>query len=94
MTVTFCTLLGNQNIQYTLLDATSPVLGISFVLILLRLNVNKFGSAAASSHATSQRGTQGIYPLRSINVKVSQHAEVDSEVEGETAAKGSYGDMA
>ena len=94
MTVTFCAFLGKQNIQYTLLDTTSPVFGISFVLIVLRLNLDTFGSAATSAHATSQRGAQGVYPLQSITVKVSQHTEVDSEVEGKTSVQGPYGGIA
>ena len=93
MTATFFTFLAGQNIQYTLLDITSPVLGISFVLILLRLNSDTSGSVVASSHATSHRGAQSIYPLQSISVNVSQHTEVDSEVESKTATKGPYGDM-
>ena len=94
MTVTFFTFLGKQNIQYTLLDMTSPIFGISFVLIVLRLNFDKFGSVVTSTHATSQRGAQGVYPLQSITVKVSQHTEVDSEAEGKTPVNGPYGDMA
>ena len=94
MTVTFCAFLGKQNIQYALLDMTSPIFGISFVLIVLRLNLDKFGSVSTNTHATSQHGAQGVYPLQSISVKVSRHTEVDSEVEGKTSAKGPYGDMA
>lgn len=94
MFVTFCTFLAGQNIQYTLLDVTSPVLGISFILILLRLNSDEAGSVVVSgNHVASQRGAQSIYPLQSINVNVSQHTEVDSDVEGKTAAKGPYGDI-
>lgn len=94
MMVTFCAFLGKQNIQYTLLDATSPLFGISFVLIALRLNFDRFGLGTGSSHVASQRGVQGIYPLRSISVHVSQHTEIDSDVEGKAATKGPYGDMA
>ena len=93
MTVIFCTFLGNQVITFAILDVTIPIVGISFVLILLRLNSYKSGSVAASSHAGSQRGAKGVYPLQPITVNVSRHTDVDSDVEGKMATKGPYGDM-
>ncbi|KAF9650628.1 hypothetical protein BDM02DRAFT_3220464 [Thelephora ganbajun] len=94
MTVTFATFLGGYNIQYCLLDTTSPIIGISFVLILLRLNFNKHGSSTTSNNTISQRGASSNYPLRSISVNVAQHVDIDSDLESKTAGKGSYGDMA
>ena len=94
MTVTFATFLAGYNIQYFFLDTTSPVIGISFLLILLRLNSNNHGLATASSNAIGQRaGALTNFPLRSINVNVSQHVNVNSDVESKAAVKGSYGDM-
>ena len=89
MTVTFITFLTGQNIQYTLLDATSPVIGISFLLILLRLNFDKHGTSTASGDTISQRGASTNYPLRSINVSVAQHVDVDSELSESKFDKGS-----
>lgn len=94
MTVTFATFLGRDNIQYSLLDATSPITGISFVMILLRLNIDKQESTATSGNINSQRGALSNYPLRSITVNVSRHVDVDSDMERKTADKGSYGDVA
>ena len=94
MTVTYATFLAGYNIQYFFLDATSPVIGISFLLILLRLSSKNHGSATASSNAIGQRaGASTNFPLRSINVNVSQHVDVDSDVESNAAVKGSYGEM-
>jgi len=95
MTVTFATFLAGSNIQYTLLDATSPVIGISFLLIMLRLNLNRHGSTTASNNTFNQRGaSSGSYPLRPINVSVAQRVDVDLDLENGTAGKRSYGDVA
>lgn len=94
LTVTFCAFLAGSNIQYALLDATSPVIGISFVLILLRLNLNKPGSTVNSSGTTSQRGPQSTYPLRSININTTQHVDVDLDMENKIAGKSSCSDPA
>jgi len=90
MTLTFGAFLGGHNIQYTFLDATSPIIGISFVLIMLRLNSNNHGSSTASNSMVNQRST--TYPLRSISVNVAKHVDVDSDQESKTGGKGSYGD--
>jgi len=94
MTVTFITFLGGFNVQYTLLDATSPVVGISFLLIMLRLTFNRHTTPNASNNTISQRGASSNYPLRSINVNVAQHIDVDSDLESKAAGKRSYSDMA
>jgi len=94
LTATFCAFLAGSNIQYTLLDATSPVIGISFVLILLRLNLKTPGSTVNSSGMGSQRGPQSTYPLRSINVNASQHVDVDLGMEGKIAGKSFCSDPA
>lgn len=96
MLVTFSTFLAGYNIQYSLLDATSPVIGISFLLILLRLNFNKHAGTNSSSRETaSQRGGgSNNYPLRAINVDVAHHADTDSELESKDAGRPSYGDKA
>lgn len=94
MTLTFATFLAGYNIQYTLLDATSPVIGISFLMILLRLNFNKYGPNSTSRETVSQRGTAHSYPLRSINIGVAQHVEGESDFDSKPPGKRSYGDMA
>lgn len=94
MTVTFATFLAGYNIQYTLLDTTSPVIGISFLLILLRLNFDKHETSTLSRDTISKRGASTNYPLRSINVSVSRHVDVDSDLESKTIGKSSYGDAA
>ena len=91
MTATFVTFLGDYSIQYTLLDATSPVIGISFVLILLRLNFNKHGSSTISSDRISQGGAPTSHRLRTISVNVSKHVVVDSDVDSTDPGKDSYG---
>ena len=88
MTVTFVTFLAGPNIQYTLLDTTSPVTGISFLLIVLRLNFSKHGSTTASNNTFNRREASSNDPLRLISVNV------DSELESNTAEKRSYGGVA
>ena len=87
MTLTFITFLAGYNIQYTLLDAMSPVIGISFVLILLRLNPDKHGSNIFDSHATGSTN----YPIRSISITVAKHVDVDSDLESRCPDNGSSG---
>jgi len=94
MLTTFATFLAGYNIQYSLLDATSPVIGISFLMILLRLNFDEHGSNSNSSSAVSQRGGSNNYPLRSISVSVAHHTDTDSVVECKIASRRSYGDTA
>jgi len=74
LTCTFATYEAGNNVQYGILDATSPIMGISFTLILLRLNWNR---NVGSSQIGSSK-VQPTYPLRSINVTVSQHVDGDS----------------
>ena len=81
MTLTFATFLAGYNIQYTLLDITSPVIGISFMLILLRLNADKHGSRTSGSGASGQPGALTNYPLRSISFAVAKHVNDDSDLE-------------
>jgi len=94
MLTTFATFLAGYNIQYSLLDATSPVIGISFLMILLRLNFNKHGSNNSSSNTASQRGGSNNYPLRSINVSVAHHTDTDSVLESKVTGRRSYGETA
>jgi len=95
MTVTFATFLGGYNIQYTLLDVTSPVVGISFLLILLRLNFSKYGLGTSSRNTSGNHYRDSTnYPLRSISVNVAQRVDGDSDLESKTAGGGSYGGMA
>ena len=68
-------------------------MGASFLLILLRLNL-AHGLNASSSDGAGQRAVSGSYPLRSINVNVSQHVDVDSDMERKTPDKESYRGMA
>ena len=89
MTITFCSFLAGHNIQYTFLDITSPIIGISFLLILLRLSSNKQGTSTASNSAANQRSAN--YPLRTISVNVAKHVDVDSDIESRNGGKGSYG---
>lgn len=91
MTVTFATFLGGYNIQYTLLDATSPIIGISFVLILLRSNINKHESSTSST-TISQRGASPNYPLQSTSFIVPKHIDVDSDLEIRSVGRSSYDD--
>ena len=92
MALTFGTFLAGLNVQYTFLDATSPVIGISFLLILLRLNVNKPGSSTVTHSATGRGGTTMSYPLRTINVSVARQIDIDSDLESKAGGKRSYGD--
>lgn len=94
MTVTFATFIGGHNIRYSLLDATSPVIGISFLLILLRLNFDKYRSSTSSSHITNPCGASTNYPLRAISVNVVQCINVDSDSESKATGRDSYGDVA
>jgi len=94
MLATFSTFLAGYNIQYSLLDATSPVIGISFLLILLRLNVNKHGSTSTSGGTASQRGGSNNYPLRSVNITVAHRIDTESELESKDASRSSYGETA
>ena len=90
---TFGTFLAGSNVQYTLLDAASPVIGISFVLILLRLNHTGPQSTGPSTSAPSPSGTLNKPPNRPINVKVTEHVDIDSDTKSKGSGKGSCDDM-
>lgn len=95
MAVTFTTFLAGSNIQYTFLDATSPIIGVSFLLILLRSYLKKYRSATTGSDPVGRRGVPvNSDPLLSVSVSVAQHLEVVSLVmEDTTAGKGPRGDV-
>jgi len=91
MLTTFVTFLAGYNIQYSLMDATSPVIGISFLMIMLRSNFNKHGSNSTTSGTVSHRGGSNNRPLRSINVSVAHHTNTDSVLESKVTSGRSYG---
>jgi len=93
MLATFLSFVASNNVQYTLADATSPVIGISFLLIMLRLALDKQGATVVSNNTISQRGPSSNYPLRSINVNVAQSVDIDSDLEAKGAGRPSYGDI-
>lgn len=93
MTAIFSTFLAGSNLHYTFVDATSPVIGISFLLIMLRLNFDKHETTTLSGDTIGKRGASTNYPLRPINVNVSQRVDVDSDLESKAIDKSSYGDM-
>ena len=94
MLITFATFLAGYNIQYSLLAATSPVIGISFLMILLRLNPNNHGSNSTGNVVVSQRGGSNNYPLRPISVSVALHTDGESVLESKVETGHSYGDTA
>jgi len=91
MGLTFITFLAGNTIQYSFADATSPVIGISFLLIMLRLAIDKEASTSIpSNHSANHRGTASTYPLRAINVSVSQHVDIDADLESKGDSRRSY----
>jgi hypothetical protein len=93
VTATFGAFLAGSNVQYTLLDAASPVIGISFVLILLRLNHAGPQSTGASTNAPTPPGTMTKPPIRPISVSVTEHSDTDSDAKSKNSGKGPYDDM-
>ena len=68
-------------------------MGASFLLILLRLNL-AHELTVSSYDGAGQRAVSTNYPLRTINVNVAQHVEVDSDLERKNPNRNSYGYMA
>ena len=91
---TFVTFLADFINQYSLLDAVSPVIGIFFLMILLRFNFNKRGPSSTTSATVSQDVGSNNYLLRSVNVRVAHHTDTDSIVESKVASRRSYDDTA
>ena len=83
MIAAFASFLAGSNLQYTLIDVMSPVIGISFTLILLRLNINKRGSNTSNTDMTGP-----TYPIRTISIAVAKHVDVDSDLENRCPGKG------
>ncbi|KAI0028901.1 hypothetical protein K488DRAFT_57565 [Vararia minispora EC-137] len=103
--VTFVSYLAHSNLQFPSLDASSPVIGIVFCLIIVRIRL--FGnthfhvagaSAVASADAMRSKTRASVHRMETLAVSVHREIEVVGEGsalaetpgEGKTAADGKW----
>uniref|UniRef100_A0A8H8CG87 Uncharacterized protein n=1 Tax=Psilocybe cubensis TaxID=181762 RepID=A0A8H8CG87_PSICU len=103
-TAVICLMITYQlgsNAQYTVLDLTSPLIGITFTIIILRVSLGistKQLSTYSSNHNLTggpSRPTDIRFQQRSmpVNVKVSHLVEMDNGSNGYSSAKGTVEDV-